>query len=469
MGRRNGCSSIGAAIRSFFIPGWGQVATNRPVLGRVFLFLTGLVGVAALTVFLFVPRIEIASWIANPDILLLIVLLNLGFAVLRLSSTEMAWRDSGGRGWVVAVALAVLIAIPHAAIAWVGLETRTSLMTVFAEEVAEAATTSTTSTSTTTTTTTLPLELSPITTLPGQLGDDEIEADKAPPWRPFGQDRLNILILGGDAGPGRGGVRTDTIMVASIDPITGDAALLGLPRNYGGLHFTDGEAIPVRRLNHVFGYGERHADRFGETNPGAEATKNAVENITGLEIDHHVMVDLTGFADVIDVFGGVTLDIPVAVDGPLYDTVTGTYEMVEIRPGTRKLDGDHALAYARARIGSSDYVRMGRQRCILTALARQTNPLSILANFSSVLDVFESNITTDIPIDTLPDMVQLMLRVSADQIRVTGFDATWRAGFTADAHPIPDVPRIREAVRQMIEEPSQATAIDITTAEEACG
>ena len=466
MRKRARCSSIGAAIRSFFVPGWGQVATNRPVLGKVFLFLTGLVGIAALAVFLFVPHAEIAAWIVNPDILLLVVVLNLAFALLRLSATELAWRDGGGRGWVVAVTLGILIAIPHAAIAWVGLETRSSLLTVFAPEALPTPSTTTTSS---TTTTTLPLELSPITTLPGQLADDAIDVSKTPPWQPFGQERLNILLLGGDAGPGRGGLRTDTIMVASVDPISGDAVLLGLPRNYGGLYFTDGNEIPVRRLNHVFGYGSKHPEIFGEANPGAAATKNAVENITGLEIDHHVMVDLTGFADVIDVFGGVTLQVPVAVDGPLYDTVTGTYEMVEIEPGEQRLDGDHALAYARARYGSSDYVRMGRQRCILTSLASQTNPLSILANVGDVLEVIESNITTDIPIDQLPDLVRLMLRVSGDRIRVTGFDATWSSGFTADRHPIPDVPRIREAVRQLIEEPETATAIDITVAGEACG
>lgn len=436
------------------------------MLGRVFLFCTGMLGVIALAVFLFVPRVELAAWVANPDVLLLIVIVNLLFAAIRLGSTQLAWRDGGGRGWVIAIALGVFVAIPHVAIAWVGLETRSSLMRVFVTEAAVAPVSTTTSS---TTTTTAPIELSPIVTLPGQQGDDEIDATKSPPWRPFGQERLNILLLGSDGGPGRGGVRTDTIMVASIDPITGDAALVGLPRNYGGLHFTNGDPIPVRRLNHVYGYGARRPDLFGEFEPGAAAVQDAVENITGLEIDHHVMVDLTGFADMIDVFGGVTIEVPVKVDGPLYDTVTGTYEMVEIRPGNRTLDGDHALAYARARYGSSDYVRMGRQRCILTALVRQANPLSILTNLGDLFTAIEENITTDMPIDMVPDLVRLLLRVSGDQIRVAGFDSQWRSGFTADLHPIPDVSRIREAVRQLVEEPSEASAISVTTANEACG
>lgn len=465
MRRRERCSSTGAAIRSFFVPGWGQVATRRPLLGKVLLFITGMVAIAALTVFLFVPRIEIAAWIADPDVLLLLVLVNIVFALIRLSSTEMAWRDGGGRGWIVAVALGVFVAIPHVAIAWVGLETRNTLLTVFSAEPVVAASPSTTSTSTTTTTL---IELSPIVTLPGQFNEDTISATKAPPWRPFGQERLNIMLLGGDAGPGRGGLRTDTIMVASIDPISGDAVLMGLPRNYGGLHFTNGDAIPVRRLNHVYGWGRTHQDAFEGLDPGAAALQNAVENITGLEVDHYVMVDLTGFSDVIDTFGGVTLDIPNHVDGPLYDTATGTYEMVEIHPGIHKLDGDHALAYARARYGSSDYVRMGRQRCILTSLVRQSDPVSILSSLSGVLSVIEENISTDMPVEMVPDLIRLMIRVDGDRIRVLGFDASWKAGSTADGHPIPDVIRIREAVRQLIDDPNNATAVPITTAGESC-
>ena len=155
---------------------------------------------------------------ADPNVLLLLVLFNLGFAVIRLSSAELAWRDGGGRGWIVALALGLFVAIPHVALAWVGLETRNTLLTVFTSEPEIEAPPATT---TTTTTTTVPIVLSPITTLPGQLAEDVIDASKAPPWRPFGEERLNVMLLGGDAGPGRGGLRTDTIMVASVDPLTG--------------------------------------------------------------------------------------------------------------------------------------------------------------------------------------------------------------------------------------------------------
>ena len=447
------------------MPGWGQIVTDRDLLGRSLVLLTGLACSAVLTAFLFVGPIEILVWLADPNVLLVLVVANVVFAVLRLISTNLAWWDSGGRNWFLPIVLTLFVAIPHLLIGWIGIETRQSLLTVFSTPPALASP-ATTSTSSTTITT---LELSPIVTLPGQGNEDVEGVAKAAPWRPFGEDRLNILILGGDAGPGRAGLRTDTLMIASIDPISGDAALLGIPRNYGGLTFTDGEPIPVRRLNHVYVWGTKNPDAFGGIDPGASAVVDAIQQISGLEIDHFVLVDLTGFAQVVDAFGGVTVDIKTKISGPLYDIETGGYEMITLEPGVQHLDGGTALAYARSRYGTSDYARMARQRCILTAMTAQADPLRLLSKVGSLLEVINETITTDMPVDAVPDLFRLLLRVSGRDIRVLGFDGSWGAGVTSDGHVIPDVTRIREAVRALIEDPSSAPDGTIPTAAEACG
>ncbi|MGH3649275.1 MAG: LCP family protein, partial [Acidimicrobiia bacterium] len=277
-------SSFGAGLRSTLVPGWGQLATNQRVIGKILVFFTGLMAIGCLTVFLFVEPLEITAWLADPDVLLALILFNLLLALVRLFSTGHAWRMGGGHRWFAALVLVGLVAIPHAAIGWVGLETRVSLMKVFPPSPPIAAATTTTSTSSTTTTT-LDIELSPIVTAPGQFGD-VIEVAKADPWRPFGEERLNILLLGGDAGPGRSGLRTDTMIVTSIDPLTGDAALFGLPRNFGGVAFTDGTPAPVSILNAVYGYGRRNPEAFGGIDPGASAVRDVIQNITGLHIDY---------------------------------------------------------------------------------------------------------------------------------------------------------------------------------------
>lgn len=469
--RRSRPSPLGAALRSVLIPGWGQLATRQTRAGKVLVFLSGLGAISALTVFLFVEPVEIAAWLADPNVILGIVVINLGVLLIRLFSTEQAWRAGGGHRWVAAIFLATIVSIPHIAIGWVGLETRDSLLRLFPSgDVALAAEPppATTTSSTTTTSTTVPVELSPIVTVPGQYVDDQIDASTTVGWEPFGRDRLNILLLGGDAGPGRRGLRTDTMIVASIDPISGDAALIGIPRNYGGVTLSDGSPVPVSQIGHVYGWGSRRPDQFGGPDPGAAATKDAISNVTGLQIDHFVLVDLTGFADVVDAFGGVALNVDIPVDGPLYDVDTGGYEMVHIPAGSQHLDGAHALAYARARYGSSDYVRMGRQRCILASMAAQADLLDLFGRLGGLLDAVEANLVTDIPMKTIPDLIRLTPRVSAAGIRVIGFDAKWGIGRTATGHVIPDIERIREAVRATIENPESAGDFGAATAETGC-
>lgn len=468
--RRRSPSPLGAALRSVLVPGWGQLATRQTTVGKILIFFSGLAGIAILTVFLFVEPVEIAAWIANPNVILGIILFNIAVLVVRLFSTENAWRAGGGHRWFAAIFLATLVSIPHVAIGWVGLETRDSMMRLFpAGDVALAAEPPTTTTSSTTTTsTTMPIELSPIVTVPGQYVADQIDATTTAAWEPFGRDRLNILLLGGDAGPGRRGLRTDTMIVASIDPISGDAALIGIPRNYGGVTLTDGTPVPVSQIGHVYGWGARRPDQFGGPDPGAAATMDAISNVTGLQIDHFVLVDLTGFADVVDAFGGVELDVEIPVDGPLYDVETGGYEMVHIPAGVHHLDGAHALAFARARYGSSDYVRMGRQRCILASMAAQADLLDLFGRLGGLLDAVESNLVTDIPMETIPDLIRLTPRVSAAGIGIIGFDSHWGIGRTTTGHVIPDIERIREAVRATVENPGSAADFGAATAETDC-
>jgi LCP family protein required for cell wall assembly len=446
------------------------VATNRPILGRVLIFITGMHGVAALTFFIFFgpfEPMEVVSWLTDPDVLLGVVLANLGLAAIRIFSIWLAWLSAGGRGWAFILTLVVVIVgIPHAAIAWVGLETRDTLLEVFAAKPPPVAAPEATTSSTSTTTTTTTIQLSPEMTR--QYADYALGVELTDPWLPFGTDRLNVLLLGGDAGPGRRGLRTDTMIVASIDPITGDAALFGMPRNYGNPTLTDGTAVPVSQLGHVYDWGRKNPDRFPGVDTGAEAARDAVQTLSGLKIDHYLLVDLTGFAEVVDAFGGVEIEVSKTVDGPLYDVETGGYEMVQIPPGRQHLDGAHALAYSRARYGSSDYARMGRQRCLLTAMATQSDLFTLFSRLDRILEAVSTNLTTDLPIEMVPELIRLIPRVSNADIRHIGFDATWGVGRTTSGQVIPDVERIREAVRITIESPDDAPGLGAATAEAAC-
>jgi LCP family protein required for cell wall assembly len=254
---------------------------------------------------------------------------------------------------------------------------------------------------------------------------------------PFaGQPRVNVLLLGGDSGPGREGVRTDTVVVASIDTHTGDTTLFSLPRNLENLPFPPGSALAKAYphgftapqedeglLNAVYRNGPAlHPGIIGPTdNPGADWLKLGVGQALGLHIDYYVLVNMEGFSKVIDALGGVTVNINywVPIGGIPDQELPDDY----FRPGPdQHLDGWHALQYARGRYGLSDYLRMDRQRCMLDAVLASANPAKVLADYPAIASSAESTLETDIPESALQGFVNLGFKAKDATIRSVVFD-----------------------------------------------
>jgi LCP family protein required for cell wall assembly len=226
--------------------------------------------------------------------------------------------------------------------------------------------------------------------------------------------RLNILLLGADAGHDRVGVRPDSINVVSVDVRSGRPLLVSLPRNLEKARFAEGSAAAERfpdgfggdgertewMLNATWTYGEANPDLFpGPAGPGVTAVQQAVEGTLGLPVHYFVVIDLNGFRDLVDAIGGVTIriaeEVPVGQDGRM------------LAPGLQKLDGYETLWYARSRTDSSDYARMSRQRCILGAFLHEADPTTVLQNFTALAEASTSVVTTNIPQEQLPDLVDM--------------------------------------------------------------
>ncbi|MGH8949973.1 MAG: LCP family protein [Acidimicrobiia bacterium] len=457
-------SPLGAATASAAFPGWGQVRvgyrrTGSALIAGSLVFLAASAAAVAVDGF---P--EMIRWLVDPELLLTILLLNLVIASVRICSTTHAWLMAGGR--LVSLGLMVmllLVAIPHVALGVYGLETRSTLLSVFpTEEPGTVALAETTTTEERVATTTQPATTTTLdTTSSGQIRllvpelmlPTITAATTTTTTLPLGTERFSLLLLGVDSGPGRSGARTDTMIVASVDTVTGDAALFGLPRDMGGFTFSDGSTFPgLSRglLNEVYQWGWRNPDRFGGTDPGAAAVSDVASTLLGIEIDHYVLVDMVGFAEVVDVLGGLTVDVNRELLAPLYDRSNGSHTMITIPAGQQALSGDLALAFARSRTGSNDYARMARQRCLLTALGSQLEPLRIFGSFPTLLDTIRNRVTTDIPLSKIPYIVNLAPNLAAERVIVVGFDRNYRSGFTSNGLPTPDVPRIQAEVQNAL-------------------
>lgn len=255
--------------------------------------------------------------------------------------------------------------------------------------------------------------------------------------------RLNILLLGSDAGPDRTGTRTDTMMVASVDTRTGRTTLFGLPRNIGYAQFPPGSAMARQfpkgfhdrndpnsgnyLLNAVYAYGHSFPELApsGPTqDPGLNLLHSSVSHMLGLPIDYYIEVNMAGFAAIIDAVGGLRVDV-----GPRRVPIGGiTPSGRQVRPdgylerGIQQLSGEEALDFARSRTGSTDYVRMGRQRCLIQYVLDQKSPTDLLTNFQSVAKATTNSIFTNIPREVLPAFVSLAGSSGTAALESVAFD-----------------------------------------------
>lgn len=239
------------------------------------------------------------------------------------------------------------------------------------------------------------------------------------------EGRYNILLIGSDSGKGRTGMRPDSMNVVSIDAQTGAPVIISLPRNLQNVPFVEGS--PMQQvypygftcgteclLNAVHTYTAHRTDLYPDSeDPGLSATIDAIEGATGLSINYHIIVNMKGFAKLVDAIGGVEMDIsaPIAMFGS-EDAWKNEY----IPAGKQRLNGREALWYGRSRVQSDDYNRMGRQKCLLQAIATQTSPQTVLMNASKIAGSSKEMLSTDIPASALAAFADLTLKARNQQI-----------------------------------------------------
>ncbi|GAA4210988.1 LCP family protein [Microbispora amethystogenes] len=288
------------------------------------------------------------------------------------------------------------------------------------------------------------------------------------PWD--GRKRVNFLLVGGDAAGNRVGVRTDSMTVASVNIATGNTVLFSLPRNLQYVRFP--ATSPLHKvfpngfndegqglLNSVWYYADNNPQVMGGKNKGSQALKDAIGYTLGLHIDYYAMVDMFGFAAMIDALGGLDIRVERDIKWGGHFGTAGT-----IKAGYRRLSGEEVLWYGRSRVDSDDFSRMSRQRCVIGALAQQATPSKVLANFTRIATAARHMFRTDIPRDLLEHLVPLGMKVRS--AKITSLQFVPPLIYTGN----PDWDKIRELTKKAIREsmadqaPIAATASPMGTA-----
>ncbi len=198
-----------------------------------------------------------------------------------------------------------------------------------------------------------------------------------------------MALMGSDTRHGQKQQRTDTIIVARVDPKNKKISMISIPRD-------SRVAIPgqwTTKINAAAVYG------------GPALVIKTLKQLTGLPITHYVNISFYGFKDVVDAIGGVWVDVPIEI----YDTQASAFgkAYATVHKGYQKLDGKHALTFVRTRhtMADSDYGRMRNQQTFIKALAGQALSLSNVFNATSIINAVASNLDTDLSPSQLADLV----------------------------------------------------------------
>jgi LCP family protein required for cell wall assembly len=408
-----------AAGLSAVVPGLGQLANRESELGRRFLLPSlGAIVLAWLVVQL-VPLPRLVATFISPTMLTLLLVANLAVLGWRLAAVGQAFFDSRhtvrpGRVGAGGLAIVILfVAFPHLVGFQLGLSAQDAFGRIFQSE--------------------------------GTLGDT------SGPARDLGRERLNVLLMGVDTVPGRTTNLTDTLMVASLDPVGRTVSLLSIPRDLVNTPLGNGNTF-APKINSLMSYADRNPTEFPEG--GKRALQDAVGTLLGVTIHYTASMDMVGFIQMIDALGGVDIEVAEGFTDPMYDGYGFGQMGWTVAAGPNHFDGLNALAYARSRkaSGESDFTRQARQQEILLALrGRLTAGGSLVFALPGLLDALGDTVRTDFPVDQLPTVAAVFDEISPDRIVrvVIRFPLVGGTTNRYGSVQVPDVPAIQAMVTQL--------------------
>lgn len=207
------------------------------------------------------------------------------------------------------------------------------------------------------------------------------------------EGRINILLLG-IGGEGHDGPNlTDTIQVASVDPRAKQIAILSVPRD---LYVQIPDSLQKVKVNEVHAIGED----LGTEGGGPGLVKRQVSQMLDVPIHYFVRADFQGFKQLVDAVGGVDINVTERLYDPYYPRGTG-YQVLDVYPGVRHMDGELALKYVRSRETTSDFDRSKRQQQVMIATRDKALNLQFLTNpakISELIDVLGERVKTDLSV-----------------------------------------------------------------------
>lgn len=267
----------------------------------------------------------------------------------------------------------------------------------------------------------------------------------APLERPYA-----ILLIGIDRREEGGNTLNDVNIVVYVHPKGRFASMLSIPRDTA----VEIPGFYTDKINAAYGLGEIY---LAEAGGGPALIRQTVENFLGIPIDYYALVDFQGFERLVDLAGGIIVDVPAPLEDNEYPVGTVGYTRIYIPAGLQHMDARTALQYVRSRHGDSDFGRNRRQQQVLLALRDrilQSGLLSDLGRLESLLVEMGRTVQTDIPVDILLALAHLTPDIPTERISSYTLDAgNCLSVISGTTRLYPDLPCVRSIVQEMRQDP----------------
>jgi LCP family protein required for cell wall assembly len=417
-----------AAGLSAVIPGLGQLFNRRTRLAALFLIPSIAVIVLALMLAQTQSPARLAAWIVSPQVLGTLLTLNMVLLAWRLLAVGQAFLDTarsgpvGRLGIIGIVVIAFLVVLPHVAVWRYGSLMGDTFARIFQPT----------------------------------SGEEGVVAATGPV--PKDGERINVLLVGVDKLPDRSASLTDTMIVASLDPVGKTVSMVSLPRDMVNVPLGNGDVYGPK-LNSLLSFAERNPTSFPEG--GMRTLEDAVGTLLGIPIHYYARIDFIGFIAMVDAVGGVDIDVKRPLKAKRYDGYGLETKGFRLTKGTHHLTGAEALAYARIRkgAGETDFTRAARQQDVIVALrSRVSSGGSLFWKLPTLLDAVANTIRTDVPTTRLPELAAIVDEVrSRDVVRVViGHPLVGSANTKYGSSLVPKIEKIRAVAARLFSAPGTA-------------
>ncbi len=260
--------------------------------------------------------------------------------------------------------------------------------------------------------------------------------------------RVNVLLIGVDSGPGRNTYLTDTMIVASLDPVGKTISMASIPRDMVDVPLPDGRTFSAK-INSLVSYVRWHPSKFPGAKDGQSVLAAAIGTLLGVKIDYWAQVNLGGFQYLVDSVGGININVTDGFCDPEYKQPGHPRTGFGITPGWYHMNGYQALAYARVRkaAGESDFTRASRQQEVIAALRDRIVRGAFLDNPSKFLKSVGQTISTNIKPSLIADYIDVASGIGRKSVFRTVIDHPLvRSGY--DQRGSIQVPNVK-AIRAM--------------------